>query len=106
MRKTFKIVDGDISDGYHTFDELYEHRCLLYINLVLAIGGGALKRDHFPGWDCIYFETAHGQVSYHVPVKMRVLYEGKMHEDADYQYDGHTSSDTLERLRRCAGSLI
>ena len=24
--KIFKIVDGDMSDGYHTFDELYEHR--------------------------------------------------------------------------------
>ena len=23
------------SDGYHTFDELYEHRVLLWINLIL-----------------------------------------------------------------------
>ena len=29
--KIFKIVNGDISDGYHTFDELYKHRCLLWI---------------------------------------------------------------------------
>ena len=21
---------GEVSDGYHTFDELYEHRCLLF----------------------------------------------------------------------------
>lgn len=35
MSKTFKIQNNDISDGYHTFDELYEHRVLLYLNLCL-----------------------------------------------------------------------
>ena len=31
--KTFTIKNGDISDGYHTFDELYEHRIALFITL-------------------------------------------------------------------------
>lgn len=35
MSKKFQIEGGDISDGYHTFDELYEHRCLLFIRLCL-----------------------------------------------------------------------
>lgn len=106
MSKTFKIVNNDMSDGYHTFDELYEHRCLLYINLVLALGGGILKRDHFYGWDCIYLETAYGQISYHVPIGMRSTYEGKLKEDQDYKYDGHTSSDTLDRLRNLAKERV
>lgn len=29
--KAFKIVGNDLSDGYHTFDELYDHRCLLFL---------------------------------------------------------------------------
>lgn len=45
--KIFKIVDGDMSDGYHTFDELYEHRCLLFINLCLYRADEAYWRPHF-----------------------------------------------------------
>lgn len=100
--KTFQIVDGDLSDGYHTFDELYEHRCLLFINLVLTYGQGYLKRDHFEGWDCLYWEAPFGQISYHVPVKMRVFYVGKVTEAPDHKYDGHTPLDVLDRLRRTA----
>ena len=31
MGKQFEIQDNDISDGYHTFSELYEQRALLFI---------------------------------------------------------------------------
>ena len=98
--KKFQIVGNDISDGYHTFDELYEHRCLLFIGLCID-GNGVLKRDHFEGWDCLYLETNHGQISYHVPTRMRELYEGKLREDPNYPYDGHTSADVAERMRKC-----
>ncbi len=101
--KTFKIVGDDISDGFHTFDELYEHRCLLFINLVLILGG-VFKREHFEGWDCVYTETPYGQISYHVPAKLRPLYENKLIENPDYKYDGHSSTDVITRLRSWAKS--
>lgn len=104
MSKTFKIVAGDISDGYHTFDELYEHRCLLYIYIVRTSGRGYLKRDHFPGWDCLYLEGAFGQISYHVPTVHRPLYVGHVAEAPDHKYDGHTPQLTLERLRKMMGA--
>lgn len=50
MSKKFEIVGNDISDGYHTFDELYEHRCLLFINLCLAHPNAAYWRPHYDGW--------------------------------------------------------
>lgn len=101
MSKTFKIVGNDISDCYHTFDELYEHRCLLFITLLLVDKNckKTWKREHFEGWDCLYMETAYGQISYHVPANMRELYEGKIKEDPTYKYDGHSSAQVIERLR-------
>ncbi len=100
--KTFKVVNGDISDGYHTFDELYEHRCLLFINLCLMDKDNCfLKKDHYKGWDCIYWLSPSGQISYHVPVSMRPLYE-KTFLATPRDYDGHESKDVIFRLRNNA----
>lgn len=100
--KTFKIVNGDISDGYHTFDELYEHRCLLFINLCLVAGNAYVKHDHFDGWDCIYWESPRGQISYHVPVRMRIFYDNLIPVANDHKYDGHSSADVARRLGHVA----
>jgi len=103
MNKYYQVIDNDISDGYHTFGALYEHRGLLFINLVLIMGGGILKRDHFEGWDCIYLELPTGQISYHVSIDLRPLYVGKIKEDPGYEYDGHSSQDVIKRLSLNAG---
>lgn len=107
--KTFKIVGNDISDGYHTFDELYEHRCLLWINLVLSgyAGEAFYVKDHFEGWDLIGAGNNHtGQISYHVPAKYRGLYAEKLKAktiaQAEALFDGHTSIQVIERLVRLA----
>lgn len=102
--KTFKIVNGDISDGYHTFDELYDHRCLLYIAWITSDGcPGAPYRipDHYPGWDVLGVDTYGGQISYHVPAKYRHLYESHIPLAGDgYQFDGHTSQVVIERIAK------
>ena len=99
--KTFKIVGDDISDGYHTFDELYDHRCILFITLCLHTPLCARwKKDHFEGWDCLYWQCSEGQVSYHVPIKYRYLYETKIERDESLQYDGHTPADCIKRLEK------
>lgn len=103
MSKTFKIVNGDISDGYHTFDELYEHRCLLFINLCLAQREKAYWRPHFDGWPLIGLESTVGQISYHVPEKFLSLFIDKIKQGGPV-WDGHESADVIKRLSVLAGS--
>lgn len=100
--KTFKIVNGDMSDGYHTFDELYDHRCLLFINLCLAYPLRAYWKPHYEGWPLLVFELSSGQISYHVPEKFLPLFEGKVNRDDEYEWDGHTPADVVTRLHENA----
>jgi hypothetical protein len=100
--KTFKIVNGDMSDGYHTFDELYDHRIRLYLALIVSVNCPRFyKPDHYKGWDAVYMELPTGQISYHVPVKHRKLIARHCKEltekDGDI-YDGHNSAHVIERL--------
>jgi hypothetical protein len=97
-RKTFHIVNGDISDGYHTFDELYDHRCLLFINLCLATPEKSAWKKDYEDWFCLYLETDRGQISYHCPQKYLRLIESTIKHDPEYEWDGHTSADVLKRL--------
>lgn len=100
MSKVFKIVNGDMSDGYHTFDELYEHRVALYRALAKKGDWTPYWRCDFDGWFCLYLETPKGQISYHLPEKYLEDVKGWA-LDADkcgYKYDGHTSAQVLERL--------
>jgi hypothetical protein len=99
--KTFKIVNGDMSDGYHTFDELYEHRCLLFINFCLSHYVHAYWRPHYEGWPLIGMETPFGQVTYHVPEKYLPLFSTKIKQGGP-EWDGHTSAQVVERLAKFA----
>lgn len=101
---------SQISDGYHTFAELYDHRNLLWINLCLRLPRKSTfwLADHYPGWDLLvhvdYSQQTqeqpylHGQMSYHVESKYRHLYESKLTQVESYSWDGHTSADVLKRL--------
>lgn len=97
--KTFKIVGEDLSDGYHTFDELYEHRVLLYINLCLLQPHKCAWKEDFEGWFCLYLELPKGQISYHCPKKYVYLVESAIQNIPAYKWDGHTSDQVLERLK-------
>ena len=91
-------ITGETSDGYHTFNELYDHRCLLWINYCLTNPQGTyLVHDHFDGWFLLGKETIVGQISYHCPNKYidLVMSIDQRHPE----FDGHTSADILERLR-------
>jgi hypothetical protein len=106
MSKTFKIVGDDLSDGYHTFDELYDHRCLLFLNLCLATPERARWKPDFEGWFCMYLETVAGQISYHLPNEMIVHVEKSIKRDDNYKWDGHTSENVRFRLAAAASGLL
>lgn len=97
--KTFKIVDGDMSDGFHTFDELYDHRCLLFINLCLTRPNLCAWKQDYEEWFCLYCELDSGQISYHVPNKYRSLILNKIRMDVAYDFDGHNSKNVADRLK-------
>lgn len=109
MSSTIKIPCpvGQVSDGYHTFDELYDHRCLLFIALMKAHptdswfsmahdGGGALT-----GWFIAGMTLPTGKViSYHLPKKYWEFAKSTHAEERERapKWDGHTSDDVIGRL--------
>lgn len=95
---------GQISDGYHTFDELYNHRDLLFINLCqLRPKVSWIKAtEDYPGYFCLYTRTPHGQISYHVQNKYRHMVEGL--QVKDNEWDGHSSNDVIERMTKWGGA--
>lgn len=101
-----------VSDGYHTFGELYEHRIRLYITLCAALKKlgyecqfSKLHNDgtSYDGWLLVSLLDKDGkQLSYHVDEsKHRVLLEKAgipEVEKIEYPFDGHSPNDVLERL--------
>lgn len=93
---------GKISDGYHTFDELYDHRHLLFLCLLSQIGGWKSK-FHSDGtmFDDFFIagtELKGKIITYHIPIKYWNLCQAKELDNAP-EWDGHTSNDVLDRLR-------
>jgi hypothetical protein len=105
---------SQISDGYHTFDELYEHRCVLWICLVNQVWGSyhsyglklnllKSKKHHdgtsFDGWflSCL-IDSDGRQMSYHLPMKYWDRVHGEAFEQCPNKFDGHTPKDVLDRL--------
>lgn len=94
---------GEVSDGYHTFNELYEHRHVLFINVVMAHRDDAFKTwkddkgETWEGWFILGINTRQGQVSYHLPKDYWPLVSVKEIE-RNSDFDGHTAEDVVLRL--------
>lgn len=104
----------DASDGYHTFDELYEHRHVLFIALCNAMsrigeewgseGREVWKaKEHADGsmyesWFVLGIgKEKHQQITYHLPIKYWDEAPGSVLDQAP-EWDGHTSDDVIGRL--------
>lgn len=98
-----EIETGNISDGFHTFNELYEHRNLLFVNLAIVNLEIAFKtwlndeKEKWEGWFILGINTEFGQITYHLPSKFWDMAPVKEVE-YNFDYDGHTSNDVIERL--------
>ena len=97
-------VNGDTSDGYHTFDELYYHRTALFACLVaLQPRQMAFKsRKHADGtmYDGMFIAgiyTSGGWCTYHCEDRWWPLFDCSEREFAP-EWDGHTPSDAIHRL--------
>lgn len=108
---------SQVSDGYHTIEELYDHRITLYIALcrtLVEAGENSMSQYfQFPwrskvhsdgstmdGWFImgIGYESG-GQISYHLPLSRwdETIFAKTL--DKAPAWDGHTSADVLERLK-------
>lgn len=102
-----KFLSGSkkISDGYHTFNELYNHRILLFI-FICNYNDKAWKSKYYSDGTFYdnYFvmglnENDGEQITYHIPFKYWDLCRCKKLERAP-KFDGHTSYDVLNRLEQ------
>jgi hypothetical protein len=96
------------SDGYHTFDELYEHRALLFIALMRAYpeiswrannhSDGTMYEDYFVAG----MHLPPGDITYHMPLDKWEMLDGCniITTLRAPPFDGYTSNDVLSRLKQ------
>lgn len=107
------IHPGGISDGHHTFDELYSHRNYLFMVLAKLVGSQAWRSKFYSdgspvqeGWFLIgVFPNPGAQISYHMPMVMWEEYSFVQEHTKAPDFDGHTHVDVLFRIKRTASQI-
>ena len=101
---------GDISDGYHTFNELYDHRAALTAALFKSLPSDMVykSKKHHDGtmYDGMFIVGANlpgiGAISYHYDLDpWWDIFNIREVENAP-EWDGHTPNDVIERLKAYA----
>ena len=95
-------IDSFISDGYHTFKELYDHRHMLY--MALAKGHNSWKsllHDDGTSLEGMFIAgiilPSGKSITYHLPLDLWDMCPGNELAYAPV-WDGHTSNDVLLRI--------
>jgi hypothetical protein len=97
---------GEISDGYHTFNELYEHRHALFLAFCRSQVDIAWRAQQhhdgssFEGWFILGIGDQPGQqITYHLPMRLwdEAAFVKTLHRAP--RWDGHTSLDVIERIK-------
>jgi len=108
----------EVSDGYHTFDELYEHRIELWITLARICRRQELQVGEFPdqpfvwrsklhddgssfdGWFILGIGSFEGQqMTYHLPIARWKDTDFAQTLEKATKWDKHTSTDVISRLK-------
>ena len=111
-----EFKENELSDGYHTFNELYDfrkqynaalfnewakngdgngnakyqvHKSLKHYDGELCFGGG---------WFIVVAILPCGQISNHYKMSDWNLFQVPITEKAEFEFDGHTPQDVLVRL--------
>lgn len=99
---------GDFSDGYHTFNELYHHRAVLFSVICNTNPDKAWKSlkhdtgDMYNGMFIVGIETPEGQATYHYDVNPYWdMFSVKEIPNAP-KWDGHTPAQAIERIGKLA----
>lgn len=108
---------NNVSDGYHTFWELYNHRVILWIKLCEMIARSHTN-ENFPNpvwmsklhsdwssyewWFVLWiFQDNKSQITYHIPMQYwDEVWPFAVELEKWPELDWHTSNDVLERLKK------
>ena len=105
--KESEVDTNLISDGYHTFGELYDHRIILYLSLLSAIKNDPKfdvwysdTHDNDSKWDGWLIVGINDKITYHINSSYEhyLISMGIKFIERAPKWDGHTSADVLERL--------
>ena len=95
---------GKVSDGYHTFDELYHHRAVLFSVICNTHKELAWKSklhdtgDMYDGMFIVGIETPEGQATYHYDINPYWdMFDVKELPKAP-KWDGHTPDEAIRRI--------
>lgn len=96
---------GEISDGYHTFNDLYYQRLILFAALVNTFHELSWKTKRHNdgkecfggGWFLVGINTPEGPYTYHYEMKDWDLFKCK-EIDKSPKWDGHTDKDVTRLL--------
>lgn len=93
----------DISDGYHSYKELYQHRELLFSIICRLFPDKSWKSKYHAdgsmdsGWFIVGITTDDGDFTYHYKLEDWDMFPVKELEKAP-EYDGHTPKDIVRLL--------
>jgi hypothetical protein len=96
---------GEISDGFHTFNELYAHRHALFCALARARPELAWRSashhdgEEWPGFFIAGMRLPTGDISYHLPKDRWDDLAGVPVLARGVEWDGHTPADVVQRLK-------
>ncbi len=104
---------GETSDGFHTFNELYEHRHALYLAVCkLAVNAGCTvwrSKFHadgsmYDGWFILGIHIRPSeQITYHLPLRFWDRCDVAETRERAPEYDGHSSAVVIQRLKAWFG---
>lgn len=114
-------MDGNTSDGFHTFNELYHYRALyhaLWVNELYDSGFNHIDAEHIAAWDLhkswkhadgelcfgggwfiVTVNLPSGQVSNHYQARYWDLFHIDARDQAS-EWDGHTPAEAANRLEK------
>lgn len=109
-----EATDGDLGDGYPSFGELYAHSMELFIALMKSFpsiswrANNNAKGSNYPGWFLAGMALPSGDISYHLPAEkwMELDGFGIATSNKAPTWDGHTSVDVLQRLKKFQGASV
>lgn len=100
---------GKVSDGYHTFDELYHHRAILFATICNTHPELAWKSkqhdtgDMFDDMFIVGINTPDGQATYHYDVEPYWDIFNVPELERAPKWDGHTPDEAIRRIGSMAG---
>lgn len=102
--RSIPFQQGEVSDGYHTFNELYHHRAVLFSVICNAHKEIAWKsRKHhdgtmYNGMFIVGINTTDGQATYHYDINPYWDMFAVKELDCAPEWDGHTPAQAIERI--------